>query len=245
MRGHSACIYALASILASAGLSAQFGPPGLFMGAGNPSLRGLELGDVLSVELGWDDGDWQDGWTSSALVAEGEPPATREGPYESPSDEWEAVYPLIDWSMMYAPKRLIDGDTATPWVEGAAGQGVGEVVMIPFADQPSANLWNGYQKSERLFLRNGRVKDARLILLHGHVMPGQFRSIFSGLEVVGVSALRLRDVMGPQEIILPEHADLPEYDDEGLPMATVLAIEILSVYPGTHYQDTCISEIDL
>jgi hypothetical protein len=63
-----------------------------------------------------------------------------------------------------------DGDTRTAWSEGVAGAGVGESLEF-FFDSPvilsGVELVNGYAKSRRLYRRNGRISQVRVITDRG------------------------------------------------------------------------------
>ena len=109
------------------------------------------------------------------------------------------------------------------WCEGAKGPGIGEwisVEIVPKIPVRTLMIVNGYQKvgaspkkSRRAFSRNGRIRD--VLIEHNSGMP--FEATFE-------------DTMGEQEIRLP-----------GWVEAGVIRLTILSVYPGSHYSDTCLT----
>lgn len=118
----------------------------------------------------------------------------------------------------YGVLNLFDNDAATAWVEGQKHEGVGEYLAIDFEDKRDVralDLLNGYTKSERLFYRNARVRTLRLSASNGS------RAEFT-----------LRDDASWQRLNLNGFSDI-----------TWLRIELGSVYPGSHYADTAISEL--
>ena len=68
----------------------------------------------------------------------------------------------------YGPSNLIDGDPTTAWIEGAGGYGIGEKIKLYTIDGTVpwiVAIWPGYQRSETIFLRNGRPARIRLAYL--------------------------------------------------------------------------------
>lgn len=132
----------------------------------------------------------------------------------------EDSYPDTGY-MQYPPGNIIDGDSSTAWVEGSSGDGVGEWIQIEFGGMyvmSGINICNGYQKSEDIYLKNNRVKNIRL-----HFSDNSYIDY------------ELSDSYGQtQSLMFPQ------------PMRTDrVVLEILSVYSGVKYQDTCLSEIQV
>ena len=75
----------------------------------------------------------------------------------------------------YGVHNLFDGDSATAWVEGADGPGIGEWVLFSVGQELPAVIMirNGYQKSANLFKRNARIKNASISLYAGLHIKGQ------------------------------------------------------------------------
>lgn len=126
----------------------------------------------------------------------------------------------------YGPDNA--GVIATPngsgaWCEGVKGPGIGEWISVEiFPKNPVRTLMvtNGYQKenssakkSRKAYSRNGRI---RRVLIEND----------SGLHFTST----LADTMDAQNIRLP-----------GWVEAGRLRLTILSVYPGSHYSDTCLT----
>lgn len=119
----------------------------------------------------------------------------------------------------YGVENLSDDDPRTAWVEGADGNGEGERLSFVWVNDPamvctSIMIRNGYQKSANLFRANGRVKDLKISI------DGQ---------VTGTATLA--DSYEPQSLYL-------EAQD-----GQRIELEIVSVYPGSKYQDTALSEL--
>ncbi len=120
----------------------------------------------------------------------------------------------------YNPVNLTDGRLDTAWVEGKAGDGIGEwIVMIPAAGKRlrGFELLNGYHKNNDLFQKNGRVKDFEVVLPNGKPQT-----------------ITLADQSGPQRFTF----------GSALTVEWV-QLRIQSVYSGTKYKDTAITELRL
>lgn len=130
----------------------------------------------------------------------------------------EASSSLSEYNMTHFPNRLTDGDYTTGWVEGAAGQGVGEFVKFTFDNDFTFNgvtVYAGYHKNADIYEKNSRPKDLRITFSDGSskVYP-------------------LEDVMEGQKIVFDA------------PVTTrFMMFTIESVYPGSKYEDTVITEI--
>lgn len=118
----------------------------------------------------------------------------------------------------YGPGNLFDGDPATAWVEGARDDGVGEALVVRFAQATEVSriqLMNGYNKNRDIYAKNNRVKSLVLTA--------------SGGERFDVS---MSDDGGWQTIELPQAIS-----------AEWISLEIGSVFRGSKYRDTAISEM--
>ena len=118
----------------------------------------------------------------------------------------------------YGPEQMLDGKLDTAWVEGKGGQGEGEWVVVDFggARRISAlQIYNGYHKNVDLFKKNSRVRDVEIVFSDGRSQ---------------IATLADRD--GPQTI-----------NGDGNVSAAWMQIKIRSVYAGTRYQDTAITEL--
>ena len=142
-------------------------------------------------------------------------------PFASPSAS--SVFPS-DRGGTYHAFSVIDGALSTPWVEGVAGPGVGEWIMLTFPGTIEVfgiGLDVGYDRDEDIFYANNRIKRVALI--------------FSNGEQIEVT---LSDTRGVQMIHL---ARAPGPNVE----TTFVKVVIEEVYPGSRYDDTCLAEIEV
>jgi hypothetical protein len=97
---------------------------------------------IADIELGGPDGAW--------LLA---PPRSVEARVD--------VSSTLEPKPAYHSSYLFDGRPHFAWVEGAKGSGDGESVQITFSSNQrivAIDLWNGYQRSDDHFTKNGRVR---------------------------------------------------------------------------------------
>lgn len=117
----------------------------------------------------------------------------------------------------YEAVNLLDGDPSTSWQEGEAGNGEGVLLTFQF-DKPVAvsgiELINGNGISKDKYLANNRPKEITIQI---------------GNEKVTYS---LQDQFGSQYIYLSAVKETQE-----------LTLKIDSVYKGSEYDDTCMSDI--
>ncbi|MDO9561833.1 MAG: caspase family protein, partial [Bradyrhizobium sp.] len=83
----------------------------------------------------------------------------------------------------YGPENLFEGPQSAAWVEGQAGQGIGEWIAIEFDDLRTVRsivVRNGYQKNNDIFRKNNRVRQLRAVFSQGEtqtfVVPDRFGS---------------------------------------------------------------------
>lgn len=118
----------------------------------------------------------------------------------------------------YGPGNLLDGKLSTAWVEGVSGNGSGERIVLSFS-QPRQlagfEIVNGYAKNRDIFRKNARVQTARVILSNGD----------------------------SQIISLPDTMRTSSYSFAQPVETTWLEIQIETVFPGSKYTDTAISEL--
>lgn len=118
----------------------------------------------------------------------------------------------------YGPGNLLDGKLSTAWVEGVSGNGSGERIVLSFS-QPRQlagfEIVNGYAKNRDIFRKNARVQTARVILSNGD----------------------------SQIISLPDTMRASSYSFAQPVETTWLEIQIETVFPGSKYTDTAISEL--
>lgn len=140
----------------------------------------------------------------------------------------------------YGAKNLDDNNIETAWSEGVKGSGIGQWVAITSDDSFTAVVVNnGYYKDRKGWENNNRVQKARIRIF-------TFSKQSANLIRAGKSKVEY----------LVEFDD--EYDDtfwqvwdgitgisQNKPASFLFILEILDVYRGTKYDDTCISNISL
>jgi hypothetical protein len=230
-----------AFILLTAAVTAQVyeGRP---CGNGDPTLaQKLHAGKVGAIsEPGGKNGLF-DAWSTSMLRAEGTPPKSP-GPCAkiepgSPCENHLMSY--HEWTCMYCAASAMDNNPHTAWVEGAAGDGIGEAVMVKADITRPVRIWAGLGRSEKLYRANNRPRRVAVYALEGIGGAAQSEFAFSDIRVLGRREVELRDVNGYQFLPLPAGTIPPRENQH-----TFVAVEILSVYPGAKFKDTCISEIN-
>lgn len=122
----------------------------------------------------------------------------------------------------YTVSNVFDGKTYTCWAEGASGYGIGEGISFTVAtfgrSSITLNIYSGYHKSSQRYHQNGRPKN---ITLYVNGIP---------------QTHTFTDVMVPEAITI--------HGIEGSPFVE-FEITIDSVYNGSKWSDTCISEIEI
>jgi len=121
----------------------------------------------------------------------------------------------------YCAMNTYDDDTRTAWVEGAQGNGIGEWIKIYLQNKWNENnifnelhLLTGYNKNEKVFKENNRIKKALIEFSSGQNITVNF------IDTINYQ-------------IVPIHKQTIKW----------AKITILEVYKGTKYNDTCISEV--
>ena len=147
----------------------------------------------------------------------------KEEPEEEEEDNYEkgasasSTLPA-EGGVSYAPENIYDGSTVTAWTEGVSGSGIGEWISVSFDKQilGALRIYNGYQKSRDLYYWNSRVQDAQIEFSSGQIY--QFT---------------LRDENNSGQIVV-----FPD-----LKKTNSFTLTILSVYEGSRWDDTTITEI--
>lgn len=145
---------------------------------------------------------------------------------------------LKEGTSVYSAKNLIDGSYSTPWVEGASDFGKNQKIKLNLFGNPSKfsafnyetvthlYLLNGFRKNEKTYYENNRIKTLKLWV--------------NGKDC-GTLELKDRPFKVINDFNFAYEADL--LNNERLNKVKSIEIEILDVYKGTKYNDTCISEI--
>jgi len=129
-------------------------------------------------------------------------------------------------SAQYKGENAHDFSILSVWAEGVPGNGEGEYLVYTFPGScpriTTVEILNGYTKTEKAWLDNGRVKRLRM---YYNGKP------YAILELEDTRKLQSFDV-----------GILGFFNDSSAPDWT-LKFEILEVYPGDRYADTVITEL--
>jgi len=128
---------------------------------------------------------------------------------------------------LYRVDNVSDGKMDTAWVEGSPWQGLGESIYVEVpADHTPAGMVivSGYAKDQATFEKNSRPKRLK-VLVEKHT----------------VAYVDLADTREPQRFALSPAAI--EANKPTKRKSYSVELRIVSVYPGTKYTDTCISEV--
>ena len=142
--------------------------------------------------------------------------------FRSPTNIWASSY-LVENDSLFSPEQ-INQRLGVAWIEGAHGQGIHEKLFInpnvlaPQLGCTALHISIGFISFERPYLYEENSRPKRINIS----VAGKFNFIFD-----------LIDTPNFQTIKLPQR--LEEND--------TLEIEILEVYPGTKFEDTCINNI--
>ncbi|MCB0488186.1 MAG: hypothetical protein R2820_13975 [Cyclobacteriaceae bacterium] len=181
--------------------------------------------------------------SSSFLKAGGTAPKIIEYPNDPPDDS-----EYVAWTCRYSAGNLMDENPTTAWVEGVDGQGEGEVIFVPCLDlSKPVEIWAGYGKSSAVYAANSRPKRVKLIVVSAkYAGASQYGTTYSDLRAVAQQEVTLKDVNGYQTLSIPTFKRETYYwaeQEQTRDFDYFLGIEILEVYKGTKYTDTCISEV--
>ncbi len=134
---------------------------------------------------------------------------------------------MVEEDIAYSANNLGQAAPNTPWVEGVDGSGIGEKLFLKWQTWNEKDgslggigcliICNGYISYSKPYLyeKNNRVKGIRIL----------------GSEGIEVLRTELDDTPNPQLVFLPKVLEIME-------------IEVLSVYKGTEWDDTCLHSIE-
>ncbi len=164
----------------------------------------------------------------------------------------------------YDFSNVFDGNPATCWAEGAAGSGIGEKIFFVIPENLQAlKITNGLAKNKVVFHKNNRVKKIK-VLVYGGVTTdedaGQFADLYRCLPFDKEFTIELKDTPAVQEIKFPfdwdllkpyktyilkkfEQLDYAKKNKSQRYFKYILSFEIVDVYTGSKWDDTCISDI--
>jgi len=255
----SVLITAVSLLLIQGGFYSQTYDTSLHAEEGNPSLSSMlkkgiisELSTFGSQHIGT-----YTQWSTSYLKATGKAPEKPAVTGDKDPEEIDYEYDQVfdRWSSMYNAYSAMDGNPATAWCEGKEDEGIGEILIVKADILNPVYIWNGLGKNNNLYFANNRAKKIRLTVLQAKKaskLIGQFNIgiTYNDITVLGSHDITLKDHNGWQPLPIPTHKRLSTQsiidNKEQIVKTedtTFIAVEILSVYKGTKYNDTCISEI--
>ncbi|MFV0536423.1 MAG: NADase-type glycan-binding domain-containing protein [Dysgonomonas sp.] len=144
----------------------------------------------------------------------------------------------------YPAKNLFDLDFASAWV--AAKKGIGSKIIIDFK-KPTLiygfAMINGYHKNKSTYLENNRIKSIA-VHIEGEKSWGDNFESSPINDVINLKASNYQPISFDN---MRQHPDMYYYDIARHEQykATRIELEITDIYPGTKYDDTCLSEIIL
>lgn len=124
-------------------------------------------------------------------------------------------------SNTYGVSNLYDCNHETAWVEGVSGYGIGQWIEYQGVSEKqikTINILNGYVKSDKAWSENARVSQLQV------TCNGRPICILELENSRSLQSFNVQDLLDTYSV-------------------KTFRFEILSVYPGTKYQDTVISEI--
>ncbi|MQY77287.1 MAG: hypothetical protein GH155_06635 [Spirochaeta sp.] len=163
--------------------------------------------------------------------------------------------------------HIIDKDVKTAWVEGVKGDGIGEYILIVTPEETrTINIYSGYGQNLSLFNKNNRPQKLRLSYYLGveDAFQDQYYSHYKAVKYEDEYVITLQDSIALQHFDFPfrelerltafKKRCLEDFKNAGyrkdMPappeppqVRWILKIEILAVYQGSKWDDTCISEI--
>jgi len=134
--------------------------------------------------------------------------------------EASSTYSSVESTMSYDAKRVDDGKLSTAWVEGKEGSGLGEWIQLDLGGERTVQqvkVWGGMWFSRTQWERSNRPKEIRVEFSDG-----------------STEDLTLADEMKPAVLTLKSPKK-----------TTSVTLKIVSVYPGTAWLDTPISEVQV
>ena len=138
--------------------------------------------------------------------------------------EWVMASSTLNDDTKYHGNNINDFDIETAWVEGVEGYGIQEWISLNNNEYHiinSIHLNNGYQKSYKTFSENGYLKQFLLELGNGEHL------IYNCDEINDNHFYNNTIIIN---LINPVKTDR-------------IKLTILDIYPGSKYEDVCISEI--
>lgn len=166
--------------------------------------------------------------------------------------------PYNNWR--YGAQNILDKNMETAWVEGVEGSGIGEFIFsFVTSNFRTVTIFGGFAKNLALWEQNNRVKRMKLTIHIGINAEGfvtEVADVYQSLQLPGEFFIDLEDVSRMQTFNFPVKEDSliqfreraverfnQEFDVSIKNLNTILRLEIVDIYRGSKYDDTCISEL--
>lgn len=163
-------------------------------------------------------------------------------------------------NMRYPPSQLFDGDFTTCWVSHIKDNEVRPDIYVKLPSNASIlNLFAGYGKTRNLFYQNSIPKKIKLSIWGGINPDGyvsEITTLYKALKFPTDTVVYIKDSFDVQSIPLnisqEKLRNFKDYTSQAyansfnIPQAEfcfILQMEILDAWPGTKYDDVCISEL--
>lgn len=160
----------------------------------------------------------------------------------------------------YGAANVFDQNFSTAWVEGKKGEGIGEALFFMLPEGTTRlNIMNGYSKNKNLYYKNNRARSVKLSFYAGINPEGfvsEIAAIYKSVLYSQEFTITLADTCTVQSFPIPLSWDeihtftketlgsySRDFDIPPADTAVIIKLEILQVYKGSKWDDTCISEI--
>ena len=157
------------------------------------------------------------------------------------------------------------GNRSTTWCEGVKGYGIGECITMSVRTKAQiagkegeicfteVMIVNGYAKNATVWKNNSRVKTLNLSINGEHWCTFQLKDVIypqifylpDDLHIYPAKSGKKIPGRGAFKNALDDAYDEEGYDEKWPVYQTDLVFEILEVFPGEKYDDTCITGIAL
>jgi hypothetical protein len=136
-------------------------------------------------------------------------------------------YLINDWNRFqenYVPLYTGDDDPVTAWNDGVEGSPAGQwlrfhVSTLPGTTRVKLRVRNGYQKNQKIYAANARLRGATIVLLPSGVKKD----------------VELTDAFGWQDLTVDQPAGPVE----------AVELRVRTIYAGTKYDDLAISDVQV
>lgn len=159
----------------------------------------------------------------------------------------------------YPPSQLFDLKMNTCWVSQLNSEEQGSEIFVALPkniskDNPQLKVFGGYAKSKSLYQKNARVAKIKLGYYYGYIPDGavsEFGYLGKIKKLAYDTLVNLSDSFSIQTIDLNYDVDIDEISNDFRSKYTIpvmdtivlVSIQIIETYPGSLYQDICISEL--